>query len=157
MSTIRANAIVDAAGGNTTTVNGAVPASLASPALTGTPTAPTATVGTNTTQIATTAFVLANGVAPTTAQVGTATAGLAAGAVGTYAYAVPNNSTAYAFGATISGSILLPVNSLIYDATSGNATACTTGAALSGTWQCMGNRANNRGNTNSATLWLRTV
>lgn len=32
----------------------------ASPALTGTPTAPTATVGTNTTQIATTAFVLAN-------------------------------------------------------------------------------------------------
>lgn len=36
-------------------------AKLASPALTGTPTAPTATVGTNTTQIATTAFVLANG------------------------------------------------------------------------------------------------
>jgi hypothetical protein len=37
---------------------GAAP--LASPALTGVPTAPTATVGTNTTQIATTAFVLAN-------------------------------------------------------------------------------------------------
>lgn len=35
-------------------------APLASPALTGTPTAPTATPGTNTTQIATTAFVLAN-------------------------------------------------------------------------------------------------
>ena len=35
-------------------------APLASPALTGVPTAPTATVGTNTTQIATTAFVLAN-------------------------------------------------------------------------------------------------
>lgn len=35
-------------------------ADLASPALTGTPTAPTATVGTNTTQVATTAFVLAN-------------------------------------------------------------------------------------------------
>lgn len=35
-------------------------APLASPALTGAPTAPTATVGTNTTQIATTAFVLAN-------------------------------------------------------------------------------------------------
>jgi hypothetical protein len=33
---------------------------LSSPALTGTPTAPTATAGTNTTQIATTAFVLAN-------------------------------------------------------------------------------------------------
>lgn len=35
---------------------------LASPALTGTPTAPTATVGTNTAQIATTAFVLANAI-----------------------------------------------------------------------------------------------
>jgi Lower baseplate protein N-terminal domain len=35
-------------------------APLASPALTGTPTAPTATAGTNTTQVATTAFVLAN-------------------------------------------------------------------------------------------------
>jgi hypothetical protein len=38
----------------------ALKANLASPALTGTPTAPTATAGTNTTQIATTAFVLAN-------------------------------------------------------------------------------------------------
>ena len=36
-------------------------AALASPALTGTPTAPTAAVATNTTQLATTAFVLANG------------------------------------------------------------------------------------------------
>ena len=33
-----------------------------SPALTGTPTAPTATIGTNTTQIATTAFAIANGI-----------------------------------------------------------------------------------------------
>jgi hypothetical protein len=207
-------------------------AELASPPFTGTPTAPTATVGTDTTQIATTAFVnaeiandapsktgtgasgtwaisisgdaasvdgksfgtftAAGGVAyatdtstlaatdagtsgqvlqsngasapswvtpsaaaPTTAQVGTATAGLSAGAVGSYAYARPNDSTAYAFGATIAGSLLLPVNSLIYDATSGNATTCTAGAAQAGTWQCMGNRANNRGNTNSATLWLR--
>lgn len=39
----------------------AAKAALASPALTGTPTAPTAANGTNTTQIATTAFVLANG------------------------------------------------------------------------------------------------
>ena len=60
MSTIKANTYLDASGGNTATINGAVPASLSSPALTGTPTAPTATVGTDTTQIATTAFVLAN-------------------------------------------------------------------------------------------------
>ena len=42
-------------------------ANLASPALTGTPTAPTAAAGTNTTQVATTAFVLANGGSPTLA------------------------------------------------------------------------------------------
>jgi hypothetical protein len=48
-------------------VSGAAP--LASPALTGTPTAPTASVGTNTTQLATTAFVLANGGAPAYVQV----------------------------------------------------------------------------------------
>lgn len=40
-------------------------APLASPALTGTPTAPTAAAGTNNTQIATTAFVLANGASVT--------------------------------------------------------------------------------------------
>lgn len=40
----------------------ATKANTASPALTGTPTAPTATAGTNNTQIATTAFVQANGV-----------------------------------------------------------------------------------------------
>ena len=45
-----------------TWINLSTYAPLASPALTGTPTAPTATVGTNTTQIATTAFVLANGI-----------------------------------------------------------------------------------------------
>jgi hypothetical protein len=45
-------------------VSGAAP--LASPTLTGVPTAPTATAGTNTTQLATTAFVLANAGAPST-------------------------------------------------------------------------------------------
>lgn len=60
-ATVKANAFLDAAGGNTATINGAVPAPLASPALTGTPTAPTAALGTNTTQLATTAFALLNG------------------------------------------------------------------------------------------------
>ena len=59
MSEIRANTVTDAAGtGSPNFPNGL---SVASAALTGTPTAPTASVGTNTTQIATTAFVLANG------------------------------------------------------------------------------------------------
>lgn len=55
-------------GGTTSTGSGAVvlasSPSIASPTLTGTPVAPTAAQGTNTTQVATTAFVLANG-APT--------------------------------------------------------------------------------------------
>jgi hypothetical protein len=46
--------------GSTATFSGAI--SSVSPAFTGTPTAPTAAPGTNTTQIATTAFVLVNGV-----------------------------------------------------------------------------------------------
>lgn len=48
-------------GVNTSTGTGSTVLS-ASPALTGTPTAPTASPGTNTTQIATTAFALANGI-----------------------------------------------------------------------------------------------
>ena len=55
MSEIRANTVTDAAGtGSPSFPNGL---SVASAALTGTPTAPTATAGTNTTQIATTQFV----------------------------------------------------------------------------------------------------
>ena len=58
MSTIRANTVTDAAGtGSPSFPNGL---SVASAALTGVPTAPTASVGTNTTQIATTAFVAAS-------------------------------------------------------------------------------------------------
>lgn len=55
----RTGAVVAVSGDYTVSqVTGAAP--LASPALTGVPTAPTASLGTNTTQIATTAFVLAN-------------------------------------------------------------------------------------------------
>lgn len=50
--------------GGTLTITGASTFT-GSAAFSGTPTAPTATAGTNTTQIATTAFVLANGVSPT--------------------------------------------------------------------------------------------
>ena len=75
-------------------------ANILSPALTGTPTAPTAAVGTNSTQLATTAFVLANGLSlaspaftgtPTapTAAVGTNTTQLA-----TTAFVLANATTA---------------------------------------------------------------
>ena len=56
-------------------VSGAAPA--ASPALTGTPTAPTAAANTNTTQLATTAFVLGQASSATPAADGTAAAGTA--------------------------------------------------------------------------------
>jgi hypothetical protein len=72
-ATVKANAFLDASGGNTATINGAVPAPLASPALTGIPTAPTAALGTNTTQLATTAFALANAVGAVNIQVFTTT------------------------------------------------------------------------------------
>lgn len=98
-------------------------APLASPGLTGTPTAPTAAVGTNTTQLATTAYVnaeIANDAptktgggasgtwginisgnaatvttapAPTTAQVLSATSGASSSAVGTYASLRSSNAT----------------------------------------------------------------
>lgn len=53
-------ALTGALSASTATFSGAI--SSVSPTFTGTPTAPTASPGTNTTQIATTAFVLANGV-----------------------------------------------------------------------------------------------
>jgi len=52
-------------------------ATLASPALTGTPTAPTAAADTNTTQLATTAYVLGQGSSTSPAMAGTAAAGTA--------------------------------------------------------------------------------
>jgi hypothetical protein len=56
------NDLSDVASGSTALGNiGGAP--LASPTFTGTPVAPTATIGTDTTQVATTAFVLANGTA----------------------------------------------------------------------------------------------
>jgi hypothetical protein len=51
--------LTGALSGSTATFSGAI--SSVSPTFTGTPTAPTASIGTNTTQIATTAFTLANG------------------------------------------------------------------------------------------------
>ena len=88
----------------------------------------------------------------TSAVVGSATAGLAAGAVGSYMYGLPNNSTTYAFGATIAGSALLPSGST--NTTSSSAISISSGSAQSGTWMCMGNR-NGTAVSVLNTLWLR--
>lgn len=150
MSTIKANTIIDAAGGNTATINGITPA-LSSQAQ--------ATAGTdNTTQMTplrTSQAITALSV-PTTAQVLAATAGAAASDVGTYMFAYPNNTTNYVTGATIAGSLLLPGGSFTYDATSGSASSQSLGAAQAGTWRCMGNRVFGSGQ-HTITLWLRIL
>lgn len=75
-------------------------APLASPALTGTPTAPTATVGTNTTQIATTAFVLANVGTGMTNPMTTAGDIIVGGTSGTPARLAIGSSTSVLMGGT---------------------------------------------------------
>ena len=105
-------------------------ANLDSPEFTGAPLAPTATVGTNTTQIATTAFVLANASAVNATTVGNATAGIGAGLVGSYAFAVGASGTDVGFGGIVAGSRISA-----YGCTDINA---RTGGTLTGTWKCLG-------------------
>lgn len=121
MSTIKANTILDSAGGNTATINGITPA-LASQA--------EAQAGTDNTKLMTPLRVDQAILALTDAAVvGAATAGLATGAIGDYVLALRNGTTTgYDYGSTIAGSRLNP-------ATSGAATSATT---LSGTWKLLG-------------------
>lgn len=110
-------------------------APLASPALTGTPTAPTASSSTNNTQIATTAFVQA--------AIDAALTGAAAGSVGSYLMGLPQPLTTVIFNGTIAGSALK------------NSSVGTTGSTtLSGTWRCMGT-SDGTSVTNARTVWLR--
>ena len=103
------------------TASVAAKAPLASPALTGTPTAPTASVGTNTTQLATTAFVLAN-----------------AGAGGTTYTAISGNTTAVAGNAYIvdtgaAVTVTLPASAAIGDTVAvidGTGTAATNNITI---------------------------
>ena len=97
--------------GTTANFSGAV--SSVSPAFTGTPTAPTAAANTNTTQIATTAFVLANGV-PTGGLMMWGTGSAPTGwllcdgsSVSTSAYAALYGVIGYTFGGS-GGNFLLP-------------------------------------------------
>jgi hypothetical protein len=111
-------------------------APLASPAFTGVPTAPTATAGTNTQQLATTAFVQAFDFG---AAISAAIAALGAGAVGTYAFLYNTSAGTLAAGSTVAGS------SLRYTAV-GSITpnfndteiSINLGATPSGTWRLMG-------------------
>jgi hypothetical protein len=109
-------------------------APLASPSLTGAPVAPTAPVGTNTTQIATTAFVV--GQAATVAPVmdGTATVGISLlYARQDHAHASDTTRAALA-GATFTGAVSIPsgtINNTTIGTTTANTGAFTTLSATS--------------------------
>ena len=105
--------------------------------------AATAEVGTNDTQIATTAFVLANGVNATKASTAIASFGVAT--LGSYVMASYNNAGInMSAGSTTSASYLRYANAL------GRSSVGT----FSGTWRCMGIATSGTGSA-SITLWLR--
>ena len=97
--------------------------------------------------------------APTSAQVGTATAGLAYNAVGSYALLWMSGAGQKTPGTTVAGSSLYPANTFNYAA--GNAGYYSSGGAVSGTWRLMGETgyydgsvALSRGDM-YASVWLR--
>jgi hypothetical protein len=100
---------------------------LASPAFTGNPTAPTASVGTNTTQIATTAFVAAAGYAPLNSPTFTGTPTAPTASIGTNSTQLA--TTAYVMAA-IGAAGYAPINS---PALTGTPTAPTAVAGTSTT------------------------
>jgi hypothetical protein len=128
MSEIRANSITDAAG-------------------TGAPNFPNGLSGSGAS--------LTNLPAPTSAQVGTATAGLAAGSVGSYALLNSLSVATRSSGAAVAGSNLRFANTYAEGATVGYSTETP-----SGTWRLMGNTGNYDATFTStfnvqASLWLR--
>lgn len=105
--------------------------------------------------------------APTTAQVGSATAGLAAGAVGSYALLWATGTTLYEAGDTLSGSSLRFANALAdwNEPDEYGVAPTSTIAAPSGTWRCMGNVGYYSGTSSGTftyafvrtTVWLRSA
>ena len=106
-ATIKASAYLDAAGGNTATINGKLP------------------------------IALADVPAPTSAQVGAATAGLAYNTVGSYAQLWWSGASQKGPGSTVAGSSLYPANTYMAGDAS-NFGYTTTFGSPSGTWQLMG-------------------
>ena len=116
------------------------------------PIAPTPSVNTNNTQVATTAFVR-NQI--TTARVLSATAGASAGAVGTYMLLSAPQATRDA-GATLAGSNLTTANTF-----GGSGNVGRSNASQAGTWRLMGQTGRFNGSSTSqdvilmVSVWLR--
>jgi hypothetical protein len=81
----------------------------------------------------------------TTTQVANATAGVAAGSIGTYMLATYSGAVTVLFGETTAGSNLRPAN----------ATGNGQGDPQTGTWRCMGYSFASSTSGNLTTLWLR--
>ena len=142
-----------------------------SPALIGTPTAPTPAAGDNSTRIATTEYVDNNASTPTTTDILNATAGASVGAVGTYALLVAAAWSSglrqcdLATGSTLAGSKLRYAYAAGQSGTSGSYSHSgafyNTGGAPSGTWRLMGYLVDLYTGTtvshedSGASLWLR--
>ena len=95
------------------------------------------------------------GIDTTTAQVGTATSGLAAGAVGSYIMARQiSNGVTYILGSTASGSVLYPANTYQSGASSGYDSRY---GSLSGTWRCMGETNLYNGTVSGTTANVQTT
>lgn len=135
MSTVRANSITNSAGsGAPDFPNGITAATIPAANLTGS-------------LPAIDGSALTNLPAPTTAQVGTATAGLAVDAVGTYAFMQNLSGSAIAAGGTVAGS------SLRFSDVNWSATGTPS---ASGTWRVMGRfSASGSGATGAISVCLR--
>nr|WP_318013299.1 terminase family protein [Mesorhizobium sp. B263B2A] len=97
-------------------------APIASPTFTGAPAAPTAAPGTNTTQLATTAFVASS------INYSTGNAALVAGGIGTYSLCATSPAASLGTGQVVAGSTLK------YSHAAGNPSGTTSPP---GSWQCM--------------------
>ena len=116
------------------TIEDSTKAPLASPALTGTPTAPTPGAGTNNTQIATTAFVMDNGA--NASNVASAIAAIPYGGVGSYVFGSYVGGGILYPGNTVAGSVIYPA--AVYWKQGGNLGLNNSATVLTGTWRIMG-------------------
>ncbi len=107
-------------------------APLASPALSGVPTAPTAGVGTNTTQLATTAFVIANAGGGSYVSYDQGY-----NAVGSFCFCIINIAIGLSAGSTIAGSNLNPAG-ISASLSTGAASVSSGPPTLSVTWRTLG-------------------
>lgn len=97
--------------------------------------------------------------APTSAQVGSATAGLSGGAIGTYTFAMRATLSDVVLGGTVAGSDLRMTSAEQRAETDWSVSGFATSSGLVGTWRCMARYDARTGGSSDerfgATLWMR--